>query len=80
MVLYPVIDNGNDSVGHGEGCDRAWFFDSAGNNIKNFVSALAMAGWAKEDSWEQMKLHGICNCRIIVGFDIGAQWGDALFG
>jgi hypothetical protein len=43
------------------------------------VSALAIASWAKENSREHAKLHGICNPGVIVGFDIGAKGGDAVF-
>ncbi len=80
MALSPVVDSGNDPVGYEEGCDRAWVFYHAGVDFKNFVSALAIAGWAKEDFWERVKFHGICNCGVVVGFDIGAKGGDAVFG
>ena len=79
MALSPVVDSGNDPVGYEEGCDRAWVFYHAGVDFKNFVSALAIAGWTKEDSWECAKLHGICNHRVIVGFNVGAKEGNAVF-
>jgi hypothetical protein len=78
VALSPVVDNGNDPVGHGEGHDRAWFFDGAGVNIKKIESALVIAGWAKEDPRERAKLHGICYCRFVVGFDVGAKGGNAV--
>ncbi len=80
VVSSPVIDNGNDPGGHGKGCDRAWFFDDAGVDIKNFVSALAIASWAKEDPREGAKLHIICNRGTVVGFNVSANGGDAVFG
>ncbi len=43
MALSPVVDNGDDPVGHGKGCDRAWFFDFTSVDIKIFLSALAIA-------------------------------------
>jgi hypothetical protein len=80
VASSPVVDDGNDPVGHGEGCDCAWFFDGAGISIKNFVSALVIAGWAKEDSQECAKLHGICNRGVVIGFHIGAKGDNAVFG
>ncbi len=79
VASSPVVDYRNEPVGHGEGHDCAWFFDGTGVNIKNFVSALAISGWAKEDFRERAKLHGICYCGAVLGFDVGAKGGDAGF-
>jgi hypothetical protein len=80
VALSPVVDDGNDPVRHGEGRDCVWLFDGAGANTRNIVSTLAFAGWAKEDFREPAKLHGICNHRVIVGFNVGAKEGNAVFG
>ncbi len=80
MASSPVIDNGNDPGGHEKGRDHAWFFDDTGVNIKNFVSALAIAGWAEEDPREGAKLHVICNRGTVVGFNVSAKGGNAVFG
>ncbi len=39
--------------------------------ISKTLSALEIAGWAKEDSRARAKLYGICNPVAIVGFDVG---------
>jgi hypothetical protein len=63
VASSPVIEDGDDPVGHGEGHDHAWFFDSPCVNVKYFVRALAIDGWAKEDPRE----HAGCMVFVIMG-------------
>jgi hypothetical protein len=63
MALSPVIEDGDDPVGHGEGRDHVRFFGSPCVNVENFVRALAIDGWAEEDPRE----HAGCMVFVIMG-------------
>jgi hypothetical protein len=40
---------------------------------------LAVSGWAKEYSWECAGAHCVCYSWVVVGFNVGAKNGDAVF-
>ncbi len=79
MVSSPVFDDGNDPIWHGEGGNGAEFLDYACINIEYLVCALAVASRAEEYSWEHSGAHCIRDGRIVVGFNIGAKGGFAVF-
>ncbi len=79
MALSPVFNDGNDPIWHGEGGNGAGFIDYACINIEYLVCALAVASRAKEYSWEHLGVHCICDGRIVMGFDVGAEDGFAVF-
>ncbi len=79
MALSPVFDDGNDPIWHGEGGNGAGFLDYACINIEYLVCALAVASWAEEFSWERSGAHCIRDGRVVVGFDVGAEGGFAVF-
>jgi hypothetical protein len=66
-------------VGHGEKRDRSWLLDHSCVDVKYLVSALAVAGWAKEYPWECTEAHGVCSCQVVVGLNIRTKWGNAMF-
>jgi hypothetical protein len=78
MALYPVFNDGNDSIWYGEGGNGVGFLDYACINIKYLVCALAIASRAEEYSWEHAGAHCIRDGRIVVGFNIGAEGGFAV--
>ncbi len=79
MALSPVFDDSNDPIWHGEGGNGAGFLDYACINIKYLVCALAVASRAEEYSWERSGAHCIRDGRVVVGFDVGAEGGFAVF-
>jgi hypothetical protein len=79
MVLSPVFNDGNDPIWHGEGGNGAGFLDYTCINIEYLVCALAVASRAKEYSWERSGAHCICDGWVVVGFDVGAKSGFAVF-
>jgi hypothetical protein len=79
MASSPVFDDGNDPIWRGEGGNGAGFLDYACINIKYFVCALAVASQAEEYSWERLGAHCICDGRIVMGFNVGAEGGFAVF-
>ncbi len=79
MVSSPVFDDGDDPIWHGEGGNGAGFLDYACINIEYLVCALAVASWAEEYSWERSGAHCIRDGWVVVGFDVGAKGGFAVF-
>ncbi len=79
MASSPVFDDDNDPILHGEGGYGAGFLDYACINIQYLVCALAVASRAEEYSWERSRAHCICDGRVIVGFNVGAEGGFAVF-
>jgi hypothetical protein len=79
MVSSPVFDDGDDSIWHGEGGYGVGFLDYACINIKYLVCALAVASQAKEYSWERLGAHCFRDGWVVVGFDVGAEGGFAVF-
>ncbi len=79
MVSSPVFNDGDDPIWHGEGGNGAGFLDYACINIEYIVRALAFASLAEEYSWERLGAHCIRDGRIVVGFDVGAEGGFAVF-
>jgi hypothetical protein len=79
MALSPVFDDGNDPIWHGEGGNGVGFLDYACINIEYLVCALVVSGRAEEYSWECSGAHCIHDGRVVLGFDIGAKGGFAVF-
>jgi hypothetical protein len=79
MASSPVFDDGNDPIWHREGGNGAGFLDYTCINIEYLVRALAVASRAEEYSWERLGAHCIRDGQVVVGFDVGAEGGFAVF-
>jgi hypothetical protein len=79
VASSPNFDDGDDPIWHGEGGDGAGFFDYACINVEYLVCALAIASRTEEYSGKRAGAHSICDGRIIMGFDVGAKGGLAVF-
>ena len=80
MSSSPVFDNGNDSIGDGEGGNGARVVHYySGVDVKYFVCALAVSGWAKEYSWECAGAHCVCDGWIVMSFDVGSKGCFVMF-
>jgi hypothetical protein len=79
VASSPIFNDSDDPIWHGEGGDGAGFFDYACINVEYLVCALAVASRTEEYSGEPAGAHSICDGRIVVGFNVGAKGGFAVF-
>ena len=79
VALSSVFNNCDDSIWNGERSNGAWFLDYTCIDVEYLVCALVVSGWAKEYSLECVGAHCVCYSWVVVGFNVGAKGGDAVF-